>query len=893
MRRSSLPNVLALAVLLTPLHPAQAQTSAVPTLAQALALAQQPTQTLYMTVDAAKVTLPQGAAPPPADSHVPQVAEAYGRLRGDYDTVSALAPPQMTVVYSPPDTPNPYDGMPPGQVMKLLTATFTKDQWKAFMGTPTGIGYGDMAGDAQRRLFEALFPGGHLVIERDNPTGPNDPNSKRDISGDPLTQAHLRLGYMVSVALQEANKPDTHVFAGGPEPADTPARYFMLNAQSEDVDREYGAQVRETMDNVLKPGQLDWDMPSLQSLVPLGGVRTVDDLVTRIGVATRLELYADRRYGSRTVTFYGPAKSARADDLLRALALCVTGTYRQVGPAYVLTDDLVGIGTKHAQWKAFEARAQALLPGASLFQAPGPTPDVPYTIQDISWGDDPMAFSADEQKRFWTQWRTNPEQDSNGMMDLTLPLDQLSPVQQEVARQTQQYNSAHGTSTTLDGTVMVQAEPMLEISLPTLDGTIIVFQSYQSLLPYPALSPAEQAANAKRMEGQDPVFFPGAAPAPARPLRPLVQSFARRAVRIAPTSPQEVTRDLTALRALGFNEVWLQVLPDADEKSIGAARLLITQAVREGRKDGIAVLPDLSLLRWADGTAADLMDLDLMGLTPTQAAKESSDTFLDPNARDTVTPFSPEVAQRMTAWVGALGSVPGIGGMVWEDVTPPGYQAFTPDGPDESQGDSLGFALAGRLAYLRYAHTDPVDLYTNYDTDERAHVVVPGFNEDFNQERTLYDMWRGLRTRTDQVLAQNLAAALPPPFQEGTARLPLIVPPANSTFSSVYGSWDNPLTPLPSEQFISPLGPDGQPLMGVPMTEQMPSRLFYHQLNVYAAPTGPAQQWANAVAVALDAARHRGERNIVLGGGSDPALLEALAAREQPNPAAPTGRATP
>lgn len=41
-------------------------------------------------------------------------------------------------------------------------------------------------------------------------------------------------------------------------------------------------------------------------------------------------------------------RSARAGDALKALCLALNATFRKVGPAYVLTDDLLSYGARRA-----------------------------------------------------------------------------------------------------------------------------------------------------------------------------------------------------------------------------------------------------------------------------------------------------------------------------------------------------------------------------------------------------------------------------------------------------------------------------------------------------------------------------------------------------------------
>ena len=862
---------LALCLLL----PLPAKADAPPTLAQALAAAATPKTGVALSVGAALVPLPGGATLPGTALSVSETAALYEKQAPLFGDVVAVAPRAHTVVYAPPETPNPYDGMAPKQVLKMLAATFTPSQWKAFLST-SGVGFADMSGGTQPALFQALFPGGHLVCIKDSAKSLDDASAKRDLSGDALIPARLRLRYLVSLALQSADNPDTHTFLARVAPEGAPPRFFMLNAQGGDVDREFGATVREEVPNVLKPGQINYDAPVWRGPVPLDdGVRTVDDLVARIGRAAGAELYADPRYGGRLVTLTGAAHAARACDLLRALALCVGGTYRVVGPAAVLTDDLVGLGTRHALWKDFEEKARALQPGGAddVFAPPPTVAGTGYTVQDIPWGDDPLAYTADQQKDFWKQWHANPMQSSLASVDITLPFGRLSPAQQENARSIALEDEKRHAAVNLDGTVLMQAQPELEIVLPALGGPVIVSQSYDGLLPYPAQTPADQETQRKRLGGQFPFLPPPGGNGPAAPppdLRAALRGFDRRAARIAPKTNADLTRSLATLKALGFNEAWLEVIPGAQIEGALAPEALLLRAVKEGKAAGITVLPDLRLLRWGDGTPPALLDRDIRGLTTSEAAKSSR--FEGPETADTVSPFDPAVGQKLSALVRALGSVRGAGGMVWEGLVPPGYEGAQ----GNNFGDPLGYAGAGRLACLRLSHADPVDLYTNQYTDERAHVQVPGFGGDFNRERALYDKWRVQRALAVQSLARTLAAALPP----GPALL--LVPPANASFGSVYGSWDDRRRPLPEVTYISPTGPDGQPLMGVSSAERMPSALSYHAVQVYAAPDQPASAWGEAAARALFVSAKNGEQNVVLDTARRPRLLEELVVARVP-----------
>ena len=809
-----------------------------------------PSENIGLAVEAASVKLPQDAVLPGDPMTAQEAGALYGEKTQPFGTVTAIAPPTITVVYAPPETPNPYDGMPPGQGMKLLSQTFTPAQWKAFM-SPAGVGYVDMAGDTQTSLFQALFPGGHLEIIEDNPVGDNDPNSKRDFSGDALSYARLRLGSMTMLALQSAEDPNSHTFGAGFGPANSPPRFFMTNAQTRELDKEYGAQVSETLPNTPKVGQIAFDNPNLKAPVSLAGIKTVDDLVVRISRAVKREIYADPRYAARMVTLSPSAgpQSAPAADLLQAVALCVGGTYRRVGPAFVLTNDTIGLGTKHADWKAFEDKAQSMMPNYDPMPAETPNPDVPYTIKDIPDGNDPLAFTKAQKEKYWQEWAKNPGHESNLSMDITVPFSQLSPAQQEAAGMMQEDNEKRHFGTLLGGTVMVQESPEVEVLLPSVSGPIEIFESYEGLLPYPPLTPAEEVAQRKHFEMMDPELAAQDTPAPD--FLQTLHRFPRRAAHIAPKTAKEAAQNLAALQALGFNEAWIDIQPspaatDADT----AARL--TQAVAEGKKLGIRVLPDISLLRWSDGADPGVLDCDIQGKTilPPQ------DNAFSP----AVSPFAPAAAQRLAALVRALGGVPGIGGMVWENTLSTGYEKA--DKTIGRFGNTLGYSEAGRLTFLRLAHADPVDLVDNSYSDERAKVQLLGFGDGSDLERRLFADWGRTRSDAEQNLLHFLTAALPASFTG--IDLPLLLPPSNAWFGSTVGSWDNLHAPPPTVRFIAQIGPDGQPLMGVPSIERMGSALAYKKIQVYLPPSPSAQAFKDAAARSLAAAAKQGAANVVV-----------------------------
>jgi hypothetical protein len=131
----------------------------------------------------------------------------------------------------------------------------------------------------------------------------------------------------------------------------------------------YGALLRQEVPARAKPGDLPFESARLDSPLPLENAETLGDLVKAAGTACRLELYADARLAVLPVTILrdGPIRSG---DALRALSLAVTGAFRKVSSdgetAYVLSDDVEGLGTRQTRLSAWSraagARASAEVP---------------------------------------------------------------------------------------------------------------------------------------------------------------------------------------------------------------------------------------------------------------------------------------------------------------------------------------------------------------------------------------------------------------------------------------------------------------------------------------------------------------------------------------------------
>ena len=784
------------------------------TLAVVLAAVKPPEGQVALVVSAEQTVLPPGAAPPEAGAPLGQVAEAFGRITQDFGNVTAVAPPTMTLLNTAPGTPDIYADLPPGDALKLLAATLSPSQWALLTGMQ-GLGRDDLTTDTQRSLFQAQFPGGTLQISPEpSPLSltvgaPAGPDASRDLSAD-LPRARLRLRQEVLMMLPSPEHPNSFYNIFEPDdPART--RYQLLQQGGAPKDTLYGAQTRQEVPNAPKTGELDYDRPILRNVVRLDGVKTVGDLVARIGFECRTELYADKRYEGRTVTLMG-GRSASARRLLQALAFCLTGTFRRVGPAYVLTDDVVGYGTRRAVWAEFERRADQLR--RKPLDAAGDALVTAHSPDDLPTNGDPLALSAAQVRQ---ARKDNPDGFNPG--GTQLPLSALTPTQQAAARRKlalfSQYRDHYtwlkeGETVTLDGKLSLQSSPKLELLVPSLPEPVAMNNgpSLEELFR-PSGEMQNKMREARSAAGVPPAPAP-VTPAPAKPTPPtlasLLKTVPRRAVLARPRTPADVDALVASMKRIGLNELWLDVfsegvcrVPLADTGSAlkgvtplppGAGDVL-AEAVSVTRGSGIRVFPALDLLTWGAKTPAELQERTILGETAAEAAArppaQENNGPMPSSPRLAVSPFAPDVQNALRSLVQALAARPGLAGIVWRETAPPGYEKAG----DAQTALEFGYAEAARLAFLRRAHMDPLDV--PIQDWGQANTLLPEFGG--ADLTALSTQWDTFRSEGDLQFLRALAAV----WARAGAWRPILVRQRRETWGDDwFGSWDGPARPLPA-----------------------------------------------------------------------------------------------
>ncbi len=750
------------------------------------------TKGILLAVGADKVTLPDGTLPPPAAASPTVVANTFGDITQDFGSVTAIAP-ATHVLLNP--NPTPLDmsvDTDQDTAFKMLAASLDDTQWK-MLTSEGGLGLPDLTDDTQKLLFHALFPHGQLWVASQDPAQAKLPDDQRTDTrnvSEQINSIRVRMGQKAGIYVHDLKGQP--IFFGGP-----PANLLQPHTwQPKDTGATQNAAIlRASIPNSPKSSDLTLSDTKFQQTVTLTGITTVGDLVARIAAKTHTELYADPHYASRALTVIGPTPEASASDVLRALALAVVGTYRQVGPAFVLTDDLEGVGTRrrrlfnvlHGRYYQDQKRQD----DASLSLRKHRSTQV----RSLPTFGDPLAMTSDQMKSM------PDRQEIPGVPDWNdnVPFDKLTSAQQDRVRQIadayekrQDEKAARGKEDAIPrepnptGAVTLDAEYIIQFLVPTvqepvdtpMQDSLFGLFSTSNATPDPSDAEEEKSALAK---------LP-----PAPPLPPLLRFRPHRAIIGHPTTPAAVDALIAAMQKIGLNELWLDVFSEGKSHVATKGTDILTEALTKTQGTGIAVYADLSLLSWGYYPPKSTWDLDILG--------QNSHFFVDYDGEGlyypavpppvSASPVSATVKKTLTDMVRSLASRSGLAGFVWEDATQGKGLVYTP-------AEGLGYTLPMRLAFLRAFHADPVDITNTWYNED---LSLPTF-DDSTVEDALTKQWKDARLEANALLLTELRQAIP-----ASANKPILMDRAGYGQRSLM-SWDDPhqwppSLPPPSGQVV-------------------------------------------------------------------------------------------
>lgn len=700
-------------------------------------------------------TTPAGVELPPDVPTPDNIAAQYGRLPQWFGHVLALAPPTMTVLNTSPALADlPLSVLAGQHPIPFLLGTLTPQQLQQMAGA--GLALSDLTPDQQALLKAALPQPFEIVPAGAEPTYYTQDdlkktgaereaidqrvhaaqaayNQAKQTISDETLYSSLRLhGYLApdfSFDTPSGSGIGVRYGKGDVDGLETTGASKLVDGGRRDMFAQGSDQItaylRAQIPNAPKESDLEWNRRDMERPVLLQNFKTVSDLVTQLAQATKLELYTDPRFGQQSLLVEGDLKTAQpAGDIMQALGLCVCGTWRQVGPAYVLTDDVQGLGARQ------EFLREMVQTWSNRMSEAGKA--VGGHLQEMDWmhtlhfaDGDIGALTPDQLETIHSEYKNN-----GGHLhwkDLPAPLQ--AGLRGQLTRHYDGDNmdnfekagNSVAQSLTPDYKVWVSINLRLAVELPNT-GAMSLGDFYR--VQTPSQEPPE-VSKPPVQAGSISVDKP------------------QRGILCAPKTADEARVVVSRLAKMGFNLLYLDVftggrtyfpntaLPPSSDKAAGVLQAVLdaarplhmpVYAVLDTlcwRKDGASLHPQ----PWPKGYEEDLT---VGGESPDHSVQRQLEAHSIRNDTDRdyemaengsegwASPLDPHVRTLLPALVKTLAATKGLAGIAFQDTAPRGYLGLDYDYDDE--GISLGYAPSNRLAYLRTNHADPVDLSSGYDS---------------------------------------------------------------------------------------------------------------------------------------------------------------------------------
>lgn len=716
------------------------------------------------------------------------LATYYDRTIVSTGTLTVLAPTLTTVLATRLPKPDLYSDLGTNEKLRRLESTLTPAQWR-LLASPTGLGESDLKA-GQKSLWASLLPNPLNLRRTRNEKGRAVMSYEPNAAPTTLTEAQrsgVRLtlyrtlswtftttegnsrfggpGANISVGTNSATGPD------GTETLSLADASYMWRWDNPQT-KLFGAVIKDVIPARSKPSDLAYDNAALDARVSLADAKTVGDLVAQAKEKTGVDVYCDPRF--RSLTFWtkgGESGTVRAGDLLKALSLGVSGTFRRVfdgTAAYVLTDDLEGLGTRQArinEWAQAAAAAQRDSDDALVETALAKTSIGDY----VGWREgDPVAPTGDLAQRIeaFRNGKVAPtgvtNQTDGTNTGLWISVSDLPSLAQEtVKQQVEGWNRSmeeeQKRNTTTPSEFIFHRAPLradrVKLSVQTgmaflvpgvgrvEAGNGMVGGRTQSLLPTPPSRPQPFGITSPKTAANQKAKQP-VAPEESAPFRLSQAGGTVRALIIAlPQNVQAVQDAVSVAKASGFNELWVETLPTGEKKpemltqtiaSAKASGLRVQVVVRPLRRS-VQETPTLSrdrnllsetLTEWAARRAASdpiavegldaTSDLSYFSYTARQQNAARQNALRQKDAGDYLDAGSPGVEAAVSSDLAALSQTPDLAGIVVKDFPAPGRDGTMQTvsygmGADSVVG-SFGYTPALRLGFLRQTGIDPVDL---------------------------------------------------------------------------------------------------------------------------------------------------------------------------------------
>lgn len=291
-----------------------------------------------LIIGAEKIVGPMLTAVPAGGYNLAALAPAFHSRLVRFPTLTVLAPTERAdIIERLPRSPFLAEAIQENSSEGLLRlfGTLTETQWQK-IGSTEGIGRNDLT-VAQRPIWDVIFPADSIL-------------TRNDVTDEKTAQTAVPLtaGQRTSARLRVARQYRMQFLAEGDAPLEIPQairQVWQIRRRQAEVER---LPLIVPTPNRLVQGNLDFDAPHFNRTIALKPTESVKALMARIASETRVELYADARFGALTVHARGAQATAR--DVLKALCWAVCGIFRYVGKdgdgVYFLAHNLDGIAPR-------------------------------------------------------------------------------------------------------------------------------------------------------------------------------------------------------------------------------------------------------------------------------------------------------------------------------------------------------------------------------------------------------------------------------------------------------------------------------------------------------------------------------------------------------------------
>lgn len=608
--------------------------------------------------------------------------EEWDRKKMTVGGVTVIAPQKMVTIDSRfKEAPNLYDGLPRAAKVTYLLTLLNDEQWRKLTGA--GLSLSDCQGeqvDVMQSILPNPFRYREATIASSNSATLSDAKTAKQLPNDQRRMVKLRVVKSLELILPLENDGGFT----GTSVSDNRTIGAKLPYLDEDDADAYGHLVKIESDNRLRQSQLNYQAPQFKAKLPLKSGEKLSELLDRIANATGIELYADMRYAPMPMVETGTEASIA--DLLQAIALGVTGTYRRVGTAYVLTQDLVGIGAHKARIAVWEDDIEKVIEErTSLWKSVLAKMGRQNKIRFKSGAYDSLTQA--ELKNIEANDRPNVYE--NSYIDVSSASPAVRREVQEAA------NRFRGTKIDTQK-VGVHSATYFELILP--DGSVPWNIGW--------------LANTDQYNPKPYVWQPKK---PSGTALPLAASGFRGLVFRA-DSPQVALDHVERAARYGVKELWLET------RSPAALKAAIGDAPGKGVKVNLVIrpwaIPDATVSdanRTVAGDHGKAFGAEKLNYLALQKFWMDIAAF-EPPTRELAVPVHSAASSRWPEFA-SLAATPGLGDVVLLDTYPTGYGQKT----SRSSGSyfystatdaylSYGFSVASRLAFLRKEHVDPVDI---------------------------------------------------------------------------------------------------------------------------------------------------------------------------------------